>query len=41
MGFWNVMRLDPATAAGAVVMSNTTRHWDISDAADRAIALAG
>jgi len=41
MGFWNVMRFDPVRAIGAVVMSNTTRHWDISDAADRAIALLG
>ena len=39
LGYWNVLRLDPATGMGAVVMSNITRHWDITTFADRAIDL--
>ena len=37
MGYWNVLRLDPTSDRGAVVMSNTTRHWDIAAFADAAI----
>jgi CubicO group peptidase (beta-lactamase class C family) len=34
-GFWNVMRLYPARRIGIVIMSNTTRHWDIEALADQ------
>jgi hypothetical protein len=40
MGYWNLMRVNPQTAQGAVVMSNTTRHWDITGFADDAIEAA-
>lgn len=40
MGYWNLMRVNPQTAQGAVVMSNTTRHWDITGFADDAIKAA-
>jgi len=40
MGFFNVMRLDPRRGVGVVILSNTTRRWDISGAADAAIAAA-
>ena len=37
MGFWNVMRIHPETGYGAIVMSNITRHWNITALADEAI----
>lgn len=40
MGYWNVFRLDPTTGTGAAVMSNITRHWDITAFADQAIEAA-
>jgi CubicO group peptidase (beta-lactamase class C family) len=40
MGYWNLLRLDPRTARGAAVMSNTTRHWNITAFADAAIEAA-
>jgi CubicO group peptidase (beta-lactamase class C family) len=38
MGFWNVMRVDPERRRGAVVMSNTTRHWPVAQLADSVMA---
>ena len=40
MGYWNLLRLNPRTAHGAAVMSNTTRHWNITAFADAAIGVA-
>jgi len=40
MGYWNLLRLKPHTACGAAVMSNTTRHWNITAFADAAIERA-
>jgi CubicO group peptidase (beta-lactamase class C family) len=40
MGYWNLLRLNPQTASGAAVMSNTTRHWNITAFADAAIEAA-
>jgi CubicO group peptidase (beta-lactamase class C family) len=40
MGYWNLLRLNPQTAHGAAVMSNTTRHWNITAFADAAIEAA-
>jgi CubicO group peptidase (beta-lactamase class C family) len=37
MGYWNLLRLNPQTGLGAAVMSNTTRHWNITAFADAAI----
>jgi CubicO group peptidase (beta-lactamase class C family) len=37
MGFWNVLRIDPTTGRGAAVMSNTSRRWNVSAAADEAV----
>ncbi|MFJ9370870.1 serine hydrolase domain-containing protein [Nocardia sp. NPDC101769] len=37
MGYWNILRLDPRRSRAAVVMSNTTTHWDITRFADTAI----
>jgi CubicO group peptidase (beta-lactamase class C family) len=37
MGYWNLLRLNPQTACGAAVMSNTTRRWNITAFADAAI----
>jgi hypothetical protein len=39
MGFWHVLRLNPQTAKGAVVMSTTTMHWNIASFADTAIEI--
>ena len=39
MGFWHVLRLNPQTAKGAVVVSNTTMHWNIASFADTAIEI--
>jgi CubicO group peptidase (beta-lactamase class C family) len=39
MGYWNVLRLDPKSGMGAAVMSNVTRHWDITALADQAIEM--
>ena len=39
MGYWNLLRMNPQTAHGAAVMSNTTRHWNITEFADAAIEL--
>ncbi len=41
VGYWNVLRINPRTADGAAVMSNTTRHWDIAAFADAAVRVAG
>lgn len=38
-GFWNVMRLYPDRGIGVVIMSNTTRRWDIEGLADRIIEI--
>ncbi len=40
MGYWNLLRLNPQTTRGAAVMSNTTRHWNITAFADAAVELA-
>jgi CubicO group peptidase (beta-lactamase class C family) len=40
MGYWNLLRLNPQTGHGAAVMSNTTRHWNITAFADAAIKAA-
>lgn len=40
MGYWNLMRANPQTSQGAVVMSNITRHWDITGFADDAMEAA-
>jgi CubicO group peptidase (beta-lactamase class C family) len=40
MGFWNVLRLDPQTGCGVAIMSNTTRHWKITELADAALDAA-
>jgi CubicO group peptidase (beta-lactamase class C family) len=40
MGYWNLLRLNPQTAHGAAVMSNTTRRWNITAFADAAIEAA-
>lgn len=37
MGFWNVLRVDPRASRGVVIMSNITRHWEITDLADQAL----
>jgi CubicO group peptidase (beta-lactamase class C family) len=37
MGYWNALRLLPHRGAGAAVMSNITRHWDIVRVADASI----
>jgi CubicO group peptidase (beta-lactamase class C family) len=40
MGYWNLLRLNPHTAHGAAVMSNSTRHWNITAFADAPIKQA-
>lgn len=37
MGFWNVLRIDPQASRGVVIMSNITRHWEITNLADQAL----
>lgn len=37
MGYWNLLRMNPRTAHGAAVMSNTTRRWNITAFADAAV----
>jgi CubicO group peptidase (beta-lactamase class C family) len=37
MGFWNVLRLDPQRGRGVAVMSNITRHWEVTALADDAL----
>jgi CubicO group peptidase (beta-lactamase class C family) len=39
IGYWNLLRMNPRTAHGAAVMSNTTRHWNITAFADAAVEL--
>ena len=34
-GFWNVIRLYPDRNMGVIIMSNTTRRWDLERLADR------
>ena len=36
IGYFNVLRVNLAAGCGAVVMSNTTKHWDIAGFADSA-----
>lgn len=40
MGYWNLLRMNPRTGHGAAVMSNTTRHWNITGFADAAVEVA-
>ncbi|MGO8958508.1 MAG: serine hydrolase domain-containing protein [Streptosporangiaceae bacterium] len=40
IGYWNLLRLNPQAAGGAAVMSNSTRHWNITAFADAAVELA-
>ena len=40
IGYFNVLRLNRRAGCGAVVMSNTTKHWDIAGFADGQIAAA-
>ena len=37
MGFWNVLRIDAQASRGVVIMSNITRHWEITNLADQAL----
>jgi CubicO group peptidase (beta-lactamase class C family) len=39
MGYWNLLRISPRTGHGAAVMSNTTRHWNITAFADAAVGI--
>ena len=38
-GFWNVIRLYPEREMGVVIMSNTTRRWDIERLADELVVI--
>ena len=38
-GFWNVIRLYPDRKLGVVIMSNTTRRWDLERLADRIVEI--
>jgi CubicO group peptidase (beta-lactamase class C family) len=40
MGFWNILRIDAKAGRGVAVMSNITRHWEITTLADEALASA-
>lgn len=37
MGFWNVLRIDTQASRGVAIMSNITRHWEITNLADQAL----